>query len=539
MTIAKRPAPNNIVDSMLKPTSPLGEMLRTSAERYPDHVLVHHLNRDWTYEEVWAHSACLCAWLREQGLQPGERVGLLASNSAPYIICYFGVLLAGGIVVALNPDTTPAELTHTLVHCGPAAVITEPGCIRHLNVIAERLPKVRFVVQLGEAEPEPCRVGEFSVSLSETLHVESGLPQSPGEVSETDVAQIVYTSGTTGRPKGVTLSHKNLATNCESIVEYLDLSDSDSVLVVLPFHYVYGNSLLVTHVRVGARLIIANDFVFWNRVLDLLEEQQATGFSGVPSTYAMLLHKSNFGKRTLSSLRYLTCAGGGLAPPVIREVNESVPGVSIFLMYGLTEAAARLSTLMPEDLPSKLGSIGKGISGVQLSVLDEEDRPIVPGQVGEIVAKGENIMMGYWNDPEATDLALTDKGLRTGDLARIDDDGYIYIVGRRSDLIKTGGYRISPEEIEEVILEVGGVVEVAVVGEPDEILGEVLVAFVVADEPSEEQILQYCRHTLPRYKQIRKVRFVDQLPKTSSGKVKRAELRGRARPDRTGAMSRE
>jgi len=282
-------------------------------------------------------------------------------------------------------------------------------------------------------------------------------------------------------------------------------------------------------VAVGGRLIIASDFVFLNRALDLMEAQRATGFSGVPSSYAMLLHKSNFMQRKLPDLRYLTCAGGGLAPAVIRRLKESLPHIRIFPMYGQTEAAARLSTLMPEEVDVKLGSIGKGIPGVKLAVLDEHGQPVAPGKVGEIVAQGDNVMVGYWNDPQGTESVLRPEGLRTRDLATVDEDGYLYIVGRTSDIIKYGAYRINPQEIEEVILELDGVAEVAVAGIADEVFSEIPVAFIVPSSNglslSEDDVQQHCLANLPRHKLVRSVRFVESLPKTSSGKIRRQELR--------------
>ena len=198
-------------------------------------------------------------------------------------------------------------------------------------------------------------------------------------------------------------------------------------------------------------------------------------------------------------------------------------------MYGQTEATARLSTLLPEEMDSKLGSIGQGIPGVSLRVLNEHGNRVAPGEVGEIVARGDNIMVGYWNDPQETARVLRPEGLWTGDLARVDDDGYVYIVGRKSDIIKSGSYRISPKEIEDVILELEGVAEVAVVGLPDETWGESPAAFIVpsanGDTPTEGNILEHCRQNLPRYKLVRHVRFVQSLPKTSSGKIRRGELR--------------
>lgn len=511
-------------------TRTLCELLLRSSQQYPDNVLVHHLDRDWTYGEILQRALSMAGWLREQGVCEGQRVGLLAANSAPYVVSYFGILLAGGIVVALNPDTTPRELSHTLAHCQPTVVITAGKCEEHLDVIAERLSSVRAVVRLAQ---QPSSFGGLGRQVAQFSEVVRHRPLEPStcRAGSSQIAQIIYTSGTTGRPKGVTLSHRNLSANCLSILEYLELGSSDSVFAVLPFFYSYGNSLLLTHAAVGGRLVLASNFVFWQQALNLMESQRATGFSGVPSTYAMLLAKSNFTKREFPHLRYLTCAGGALAPAVVERIRRSLPHVGIFPMYGQTEAAARLSTLLPHELDRKPGSIGKGIPGVQLEVLDGHGRPVPVGEVGEIIARGENLMVGYWEDPEATARVLRPEGLRTGDLARVDEDGYIYIVGRRDDIIKSGAYRIHPQEIEEVVLELRGVSEAAVVGHPDEIQGEIVVAFVVPADGgqgvSEEAVAAHCKGSLPAHKQPRRVYLVEALPKTSSNKVKRTELRQR------------
>ena len=519
----------------------LCELFREQVEAAPGRVAVHCRGVDTTYEAIARQADSVAAWLLQEGLQKGDRVALLLDNSAEYVACYLGILQAGGVVVALNPDTTVRELAGTLGDASPVAVVVGRKAVRPLaewaatSRASNGSGRIRSWIHLDGARPDAACAGPRVVSWSEVSGRSASAPSvRPGW---DDVAQLIYTSGTTGRPKGVTLSHRNLAANCRSILDYLDLTADDGAFVILPFFYSYGNSLLFTHLAAGARLIVASDFVFWNRALDLMESQRATGFSGVPSSYAMLLHRSDFRKRRFSHLRYMTCAGGGLAPAVVEQLREIVPDVRLFLMYGQTEATARLSTLMPDELDAKLGSIGRGIPGVTIRVLDEAGDPTPPGVVGEIVARGDNVMLGYWNDQEETARVLRPEGLRTGDLAWTDEDGYVYIAGRKSDMIKSGAYRINPKEIEDVILELEAVAETAVVGFPDEVWGESPVAFVVlspnAQKPTASEIVEHCRRHLPRYKRIREARFVDRLPRTSSGKIKRAELRdlSRSGPD--------
>ncbi len=495
-----------------------------TVEKHPDAVFVHHRGIDHNFADIAGRAAALASWLREGGLERGDRVAIVLPNSSDYVAAYFGILLAGGVAVGLNPDTTARELAWTLNHCAATGIVYDDRVTNLVAEIAPQVPSLRLLVARDEEAPD-LGDGCSWVALN-TLDEED--PPASCPLTPDDLAQIIYTSGTSGRPKGVTLSHRNLVANTSSIVEYLRLTEKDAVFVILPFFYSYGNSLLLTHMAVGGRLILTPDFVFWSRALDVMEQQGATGFSGVPSSYAMLLHKSDFLRRSFPSLRYLTCAGGGLAPAVVQRIREAFPHIELYLMYGQTEASARLSSLMPRDVDRKLGSIGKGIPGVELRVLDEEGRPVQPGEIGEIVARGENIMVGYWNDPEGTARVKRPEGLRTGDLATVDEDGYIYVVGRKSDLIKSGSYRIHPKEIEEAILELDGVAEVAVVGLPDEILGEAPVAFVVpgqGHELKEADIIKHCARTLPRYKVVKRVIFVDSLPKTSSGKVRRNVLR--------------
>jgi acyl-CoA synthetase (AMP-forming)/AMP-acid ligase II len=327
------------------------------------------------------------------------------------------------------------------------------------------------------------------------------------------------------------VTHVNIACNSRDILGYIGLTAADRVMVVLPFWYCYGASLLHTHLMAGASLVLNNRFLFPETVLDELAQTGCTGLAGVPSTYQVLLRRSRFARREFPSLRWLQQAGGRLPDPLVRELRQAFPKVKLFVMYGQTEATARLSYLPPERLDDKLGSVGRGLPGTRLEVLRPDGAAVVPGsgEVGEIVASGDNISPGYWSDPDETARYFRNGKLHTGDMARVDQDGYIFIVDRARDFIKAMGNRVSPREIEDVIAELPQVVEVAVIGVPDDLCGEAVRALVVADGPGRltaEQVRDHCLGKLPNYKVPRYVDFLPALPKTSNGKVAREQLRG-------------
>jgi acyl-CoA synthetase (AMP-forming)/AMP-acid ligase II len=387
-----------------------------------------------------------------------------------------------------------------------------------------------------DSEPQPAEAPSSGPRWLD-IALAGGLSAEPPGTSLVDLdrASIVYTSGSTGKPRGALLRHASIVANTRSIIEYLELGPSDRILVVLPFHYVYGKSLLHTHAAVGASLIIENHFLFPQEALDTLEREGATGLAGVPSTFAILLNRSNIATRRLSSLRYVTQAGGPMPPETQRRLIEALPGKQIFIMYGATEASARLSYLSPTDLGRKLGSIGKAIPNVELRVLRDDGSETEADEVGEIVARGSNIMEGYWNDPEETAAVLDSAGYHTGDLGRRDAEGFLYVVGRKREMIKSGAHRISPKEIEEVLAASPSVHEAAVVGKPDEILGESIVAFVSirpGHAPDARALAEWCRARLAHHKVPRSIRLLGEIPHNAAGKPDKPRLREAAmRPD--------
>lgn len=510
------------------------ECLALSATDRPDAVAVVHGKRRLSYRNLENDASKVARYLAGRGFRKGDRAAVCLDNSLEYPLVYFGVLKAGGVVVPFSANAGERGIRKILENCRPAAMFAQESALRSVRAAMNEGSSIADLVVVnphGEEGPRLHKTPDFPISVT-VRHLEEFGKDEDGEwlapgLRGDDLAMILYTSGTTGSPKGVMLSHGNLSANAHSIVEYLKLTPRDKVMVVLPFHYSYGNSLLTTHVLVGGSLVIAGSFVYPNVVLEQMVAEEVTGFSGVPTTFAILLHRSNIRRSSFPKLRYVTQAGGAMSPRHAADLKQILPGTDIFIMYGQTEASARITYLEPGEIERKAGSIGKPIPGVEVFIKREDMGETGIGEVGELVASGENIMIGYWNDPEGTATVLKQDGLHTGDMARRDEEGFLYVVGRKSEMIKSGAHRISPKEIEEVILEVPGVHEVAVVGEKDEILGESIVAFVVPIDGAvlaDKEILSYCKGNLPTFKVPQKVRFSDRLPKTESGKVMKHKL---------------
>jgi len=505
--------------------STLPALLFTSAEKHPHRPLFIHRGHELTYESAVQQCRAFGRALRELGVLEGDRVALVINNRPEYPLAYYGALCAGATIVPLCPDTRRGTLLRALRHCEARAVVIEPRNTKLLEACQSELPELRAVISVGA--PAKVDLGDAMPHLNIQTLLE-GPDGPPSTVSSESLAAIMYTSGTTAQPKGVMLAHRNLLANTRSTVEYLHLNADERLALVLPLFYSYGNSLLHTHIAAGGTLVDVGTVAFPAAVLRGIAQARCTGLSGVPSTFARLVHSKVMGEFDLSSLRYLTQAGGPMTPALTERVLAAFQNAELFVMYGQTEAAPRLTFLAPADLSRKLGSVGKAIPDVTLEVLDAAGKPVDVGAEGELVARGDNIMLGYFKDPEATARALRPEGLRTGDLARVDDEGFITIIGRSSDMIKAGAHRIGPKEIEAVIEKLDGITECAVVGVPDELLGEAIAAFIVRTDgkgPSEKEIMRFCHEHLPRFKLPAHLVFVDTLPRTNTGKLRRSSLK--------------
>lgn len=494
--------------------------LFASIRANPDAVAIVQGKDRYSYAELGRMSAAVARYLKESGLEPGDRVALLMANSFAYVASFYGIWSAGGITVALNTQAKAREILNWLSHSQARWLFADANH-PELAELQDAETSGTTIIPVTAAQSDPAS-GHDHDPWQAITHGDADLTAVAAQPS--DLASIIYTSGTTGEPKGVTLTHGNLEANVDSILDYLHLEARDSIVNVLPFYYSYGNSILHTHLAVGAKLVLENSLLYPHRVIERLSSEAATGFSGVPSTFNLILGRVKLKDFDLRSLRYITQAGGAMPPVVVDRLVEALPWIELFIMYGQTEATARLSYLPPADLRRKRGSIGIAIPGVVLEVRNKSGDPAKIGETGEICAKGPNIMQGYWRDPEKTGQVLKDGWLHTGDLAHVDNDGYLFIDGRSSDMIKSGGNRISPKEIEEVIQELDGVREVAVIGVPDEVLGEVIKAIVVpaaADRLDKKTVLHHCKRRLALYKIPKFVDFMEALPKTASGKIQR------------------
>lgn len=499
--------------------------LSQSARNNPEKIAVIEPGRSIRYDALEDRANRVAHGLIDRGVRAGDRVLLALENSVDWIASYFGILKAGAVVVPLPADSRNNRLPEAVRDCAPSACVVERTT---LPAVQAALGPIRIPILVRSKGSQEVLDHSAGLTGLEPAVAASAAHDPAVTRVGNDLAAIIYTSGSTGRPRGVMLSHSNIAANTASIVEYLDLAATDRVMVVLPLHYVYGLSLLHTHIFVAGSVVLDNRFVFPNVVLQAMQTHAVTGFAGVPSTFAILLHRSTLARVRVPTLRYVTQAGGPMPQVLIREWHAAMPDVPLILMYGATEASARLSYLDPAELPRRAGSIGKAIPNVELHVVRDDGSLASPGEVGELAARGPNIMLGYWNRPEETRAAFGPFGYRTGDLVREDADGFFYIVGRKQDMLKIGAHRVGAPEIEDVLHEHPAVDQATVVGAPDDVLGEVAVAFTVARENSAidpNELVRFCRARLPDYKVPSRVLVVPELPRNEAGKIDKHALR--------------
>jgi long-chain acyl-CoA synthetase len=490
-------------------------ILRESAAGHPDKPCLLIDGISVTYAEVDRGSACAAAGLLDLGLLPGDAVAVQLENSADFVFFYFGILRAGLVMVPLNPLLREHEVRHAIGDSGAKVLLTSSSRPDEVVRGAGGAP----VYVRGDGEPPAgCR------PLT-ALYAEPAFDDVVPTSSE-DVAVLLYTSGTTGRPKGAELTHLQLLMNANTSGALFGFTPEDVSLGVVPFFHVYGLSLIGVTVRYASTITVLPRFEVLT-ALEVMERDRVSIMFGVPTMYHALL-RQDVSDRDLSAFRLAVSGGAALPGEMLREVEERF-GVLLLEGYGLSESCATATFNRSKD-DRRFLSIGKPIWGVEVRVVEEAGRrlPRGPEHVGELVIRGHNVMKGYHNDPEATALAVREGWLHSGDLGYEDEDGYLFVVDRKKDLVIRGGYNVYPREIEEVLYGHPDVSEAAVIGRPDSRLGEEVVAVVVRRADAEitaDELIDYCRERLAAYKYPREVRFIDEMPLGASGKILKKALR--------------
>jgi long-chain acyl-CoA synthetase len=501
----------------------LCDILRQSAARLPDKTAVVLDDRRLTFGELDALSDRVAGNLRAEGLAPGAAVGLMLPNLPEFVVAYFGILKAGGMVVPINPLYRPAEVAHYLRDSGASRLIAWEGAMPSVTAAAAEVGGVRTSV-VGRPGPEnaPESTSSFELLLRD------GTVRDPAATRADDTAVILYTSGTTGRPRGAELSHFNLFMNCHIAGLMFGVQERDVVLGALPLFHAFGQSSVMNiAMHFGCTLSLLTRFEA-RRALEVIQRDRVTLFSGVPTMFLALLGEPRLDQYDLSSLRTAS-SGGASLPAEVLDAFEARFEVPILEGYGLSETSPT-ATFNQSVRDRRVYSVGKPIWGVEVRVVDQDDRalPRGPEHVGELAIRGHCVMKGYYGNPEATAEALAGGWLRTGDMGYRDQDGFLFIVDRKKDLVIRGGMNVYPREVEEVLFTHPSVEQAAVIGVPDRRLGEEVMA-VVQVKPgasaTEDELIAHCRERLAAYKYPRYVRFMDVLPVGATGKVEKKQIR--------------
>jgi len=509
----------------------LSAQLHETAKNSAEKPAYYFMGQASTYAELDGAITKFASGLEKLGIKQGDHIALLLGNSPHFIISLYGALRLGVTVIPINPIYTADEIGYILNNGDVKAVVALDLALPLVEKVHAFLPKIEQYVfcetkpeSLVQSEIENLSVYPKMKSFSEVVALGELTFQGP-ELNDDDVAIILYTSGTTGKPKGAMLTHRNLYSNAKDVADYLKMNNDDRVVTVLPMFHVFCLTVaLNAPLLSGATLLIAPKFSP-KEIFALIKGYEATVFAGVPTMYNFLYQFPDGHPDDLKSLRL--CISGGASLPVALLKNfEQKFNVLVSEGYGLSEASP-VSCFNPLDRPRKPGSIGTSILRVENKVVDELGEDVPVGSVGELIVRGPNVMKGYYKMPEETAATIRNGWLHTGDMARMDEEGYFYIVDRKKDLIIIGGYNVYPREVEEVIYNHPDVVEVAVVGVPEPNQGEAINAYVVSKNPklSKEQIIEYCKEHLAKYKVPTTIEFLEELPKNTTGKILRRALK--------------
>ena len=512
-------------------------LLRDSAQRDAAQEALVFRQQRLNYGDCWRVTTQLAHGLLAAGARRGDRIGVLLEPSLELPLALFGISQANGVFVPIHHSLFPEQIEHIVRDCGMTGLITDTARFEKLASLLENCPQLQFVVTPQSTDKVVSRLVQH-----DAREFARG-PETPvvQQAIDRDLAAILYTSGSTGKPKGVMLSHANVVAGASIVSEYLEITSAERILAVLPFSFDAGLKQLTTAIQQGGTCVVMK-FLFAKEIVQALAQERITGLAGVPPLWNLMAQESSqFHATPLPALRYLTNTGGALPLNTLARLRAAVPAAKVILMYGLTEAFR--STYLPfEQLDKRPTSMGKAIPNTEILVLNEQGQPCAPGEVGELVHRGPTVSLGYWGQPELTQQALRphpflppelssdEKVCYSGDLVKTDEEGYLYFVGRRDNQIKSAGFRISPNEVEAALCKGGQLRDAAVIGLPDEALGQKIKAFVVPREGvtlRAEELLANVSALLPRHMIPKAIEILTELPKTSSGKINYPALRER------------
>lgn len=520
--------PEGIEAELTIPNKSIPQVLKETVENYPNHPSITFYNKKFTYKELQTAVATFASSLQKNDVQKGDRVAIMLPNCPQYIISYYGVLTTGAIVTQVNPMSVERELVH-LINDSGSEIIVVLGSLYPVVKSIQRQTKIRKIIVVNLMPTGDTYGGD--VTFENFLQEGNGVVL-PVEIDpKEDLAVLQYTGGTTGRSKGVMLTHQNLLANILQSKEFFKGSIEVGIersLSVIPFFHVYG-----MNISMNLCILMANEMIILPRfdileVLTTIKNGKPTLFPGVPTMYVSIINHPDVEKYGINSIK--VCNSGSAAMPVeLIHQFERITGATILEGYGLSEASPT-THCNPAFAQRKPGTVGIGLPSTEYKIVDLATGTMeVPvGEVGELIVRGPQIMKGYWNMPEETTHTLRDGWLYTGDISRIDDEGYLTIVDRKKDMIIASGYNIYPREVEEILYEHPAVQEAVVIGVPDEYRGETVKAVIVlknGETTTESEIQQFCQSNLASFKIPRLIEFREQLPKTNIGKILRRALR--------------
>jgi len=503
------------------------QLLENSAEKFPFKTAAVFKEDRLSYQDINEEANQLAHCLIKLGVKKGDRVGIYLTKSPEEVVSIFAVLKTGAIFVDINPHLKDDQVSYIVKDCTIKGLMSSGDRLSSLKNTLD-IESMELVVVTGKGSGA-FNKDKLKVTTFEDVHNSGERTNPQVELIDADLASIIYTSGSTGMPKGVMLTHQNIVMGANSVTEYLNNTQDDIILSILPFSFDYGLNQLTTCFQVSATIVLMT-YIFANDVVDKIIKEKITGLAGIPTFWIQLLQAPNINKHKYENLRYITNSGGKIPVVYVNKLRETFPHTEIFLMYGFTEAF-RSTYLNPREIDKRPESIGKAVPNAEVFLVNDDGKECIPGETGELIHWGPFVSKGYWGKPEETAKTIkqnpfiqefTDLVAYSGDLVRKDEEGYLYFVSRKDKMIKSSGYRISPAEIEEQLYQDNRIDKVAVLGIPDDILGErIKVVITLKDRQSwaERDILDYCKQRLPSYMVPHIIKIIDKMPLTPHGKI--------------------